>query len=114
MAQCESRGPEPFLVFVETFRRGKAFAINRTKYPLLLLRHGPAEPGVNATNTRIRAADDTSTPALADYTRAAGLQLSISSVTVRTEKPDSDWLLTYHFVRKDGCWFLERVEEHSL
>lgn len=121
LAQCRSDGPESFATFIETFGRDKAFAVTRTEYPLTSLRYSPAdnEKGSDVVTTRIGRADDAAAPQLGAIARADGLQLSTSSLTantatVRMEKPDTDWLLTYHFVRNGLCWYLQRVEDHSL
>jgi len=120
-AQCDSRRPEPFAAFFKTFGRDKAFAVSRTAYPLRMLRYYDAEnaQGFNITSTLIQQAEDAAEPALAAVAHANGLQLYASSIaartaTVRMEKPDTDWLLTYHFVRKGRCWYLDRIENFSL
>lgn len=120
-AQCDSRRPEPFAAFFETFGRDKAFAVSRTAYPLRMLNYHDAEnaQGFDITGTLIQQAEDAAEPALAADARAHGLQLYASSVaartaTVRMEKPDTDWLLIYHFVRKGRCWYLDRIENLSL
>jgi len=120
-AQCDSRRPEPFAAFFETFGRDKAFAVSRTAYPLRMLRYYEAEnaQGFDITSTLIQPAEDAAEPALAAVAHANSLQLYASSIaartaTVRMEKPDTDWLLTYHFVRKGRCWYLARIEDFSL
>lgn len=120
-AQCDSASPEPFAVFLEKFGRDKGFAVTRTAYPLDLRRHASDEnqEGPDTVTTRIPQAEDAGKPALSDYARANGLQQSVSSIsataaTVKMEKPDTDWMLTYHFERKGYCWRLQRIEDHSL
>lgn len=120
-AQCTAPGPEPFAAFIEAFGRDKAFAITRTEYPLLMLGHGQAayEEGAGITRTRVPQADDAAAPTLAELARADGLHMSTSSLTasaatVRMEKPDTDYVLEYVFVRKGRCWYLRQVQNHSL
>jgi len=41
------------------------------------------------------------------------IALKGNSATVRLEKPDTDYVILYHF-RKDPCWQLVRMENSSL
>lgn len=120
-AQCGARSPEPFAVFLEKFSRDKAFSVARTMYPLELRRVVQAdnEIGMESVSTRISRAEDESEPTMSDYARTNGLQLNMSSLaattaTARIEKPDTDWVLDYDFVRKGRCWYLKRIEDHTL
>lgn len=122
VANCRSSAAEPFARFVDAFGRDKAFAVTRTEYPLSLLKHGESdeeEGGRAIVRTRVSKHDDAAMPAMAEFARENGLELSTrslqkTSAIVRMEKPDTDWLLTYHFVRKGACWYLRRIEDHSL
>ena len=122
-AQCTSGPDEPFGKFVGAFASDKRFAMARTHYPLPMRRHpkgdGEPAPGATGVETRLRQDEDAQAPPLAGYARANGLQLRVASsdaaqATLRMEKPDTDWLLTYHFIRDGRCWFLVRIEDHSL
>lgn len=122
-AQCTAAADEPFARFFDTFSGDKAFAMTRTVYPLILLLHPMADDdevlGNQIVEKRLARDDDARMEALAPYARDNGLQLSTASLsrteaTVRMEKPDTDWLLTYHFVREGRCWTLRRIEDHSM
>ena len=122
LATCRSGAAEPFARFLDTFGRDKAFAVTRTEYPLTLLKHDDSheEEGGRATvKTQVSKRDDAGMPPMAVFARENGLELGTRSLektqaVVRMEKPDTDWLLTYHFVRKGACWYLRRIEDHSL
>lgn len=122
-AQCASGPDEPFGEFVGVFAHDKVFAMSRTHYPLPMRRYPNGDDdtaqGNTSVDTRLRQGDDAQAPPLASYARANGLQLRVASsdatqATLRMEKPDTDWLLTYHFIRDGRCWFLARIEDHSL
>lgn len=122
-ARCTLTADEPFVRFFDAFSRDKAFAMTRTVYPLVLLLHPMADDdevlGNQIVEKRLAQGDDARMEALAPYARDNGLQLSTASLsrteaTVRMEKPDTDWLLTYHFVREGRCWTLRRIEDHSM
>lgn len=128
LAGCKPGAPEAFARFIDAFARDKTFALARTLYPMPILRHeiGYEDGKVidETVATPLSREDDAALPTMRSYARDNGLQLSTSSVrkgsgsagsaTVRIEKPDTDWLLTYHFVRRAGCWYLQRIEDHSV
>ncbi|MBS1190554.1 MAG: hypothetical protein H6R10_2346 [Rhodocyclaceae bacterium] len=41
-------------------------------------------------------------------------KLAARIAVVEVFKPDSDWLTTYHFLRKGNCWFFHEYQDHSL
>ncbi|MFN4360260.1 MAG: hypothetical protein ACK4F4_06000 [Hylemonella sp.] len=48
-----------------------------------------------------------------------GLQAKVKSrkktaVVVEVFKPNTDWLVSWHFRTKSGCWYFWRHEDHSL
>ena len=123
VAECQPGAVEPFERFIAVFARDKAFAATRTRYPLPVRRHETGyEDGKvvdELVDTVLSKADDAAALAMGIFARENGLQLTTSSVqktraTVRMEKPGTDWLLTYHFRRNGSCWYLQRIEDHSL
>lgn len=122
-AECKPGGREEFAPFLRLFAEQKPFATIRTIYPTYVLRH---EYGVednqevhSIVKTRVSKVADASTPTMNEIAIKNGLQLTTQSqnrtkVIVRMEKPDTDWLLSYHFVRRGNCWFLHHMEDHSL
>lgn len=122
-AECKSAAAEPFERFIGAFTENKAFAVSRTHYPLVSLRHEVSYEEdreiLSAVETYISKAKDVGHPSMGAFAHDNAMQLRTSelqkrSATVRMEKPDTDWLLTYHFVRKGPCWYLQRIEDHSL
>lgn len=123
LAECKATGRENFAEFFSLFAEQKSFAIARTIYPTYVLRH---EYGVeddkevhSVVKTPVSKSTDASSPTMNEFALKNGLQLTTQSQKgkasiVRMEKPDSDWLLTYHFVRRGSCWFLHHIEDHSL
>jgi hypothetical protein len=121
-AKCKTGPIEPFGKFLEVFGENKSFAIERTDYPLIRIDHdyndGTQTPP--AVNRRlISKNDDAATPPIAVLARENNLELNLISrkklsAIVQIQKPDTDWMLTYHFVRKGTCWYLTRIEDYSL
>jgi len=119
-AACKARSPEPFARFFAGFAENKAFAAERTRYPLDVWRHefGIQDEPLIVKNKTTRE-QDAAFPSLGAFARENGMEftttaLKRSQATVQMAKPGTDWLLTYHFTRGANCWYLERVEDHSL
>jgi hypothetical protein len=121
-ANCKPGKPEPFASFLEAFSRDKQFAVARTEYPLSLFNHGEIDierDRREIVKKNISKDDDAAMPSMAAFARDNGHEISTTSLlkkdaTVRMTKPGTDWLYTYHFVRKNACWYLRRIEDHSL
>ena len=122
-AACESMRPENFGIFFSRFAEQKPFSTERTIYPTYTLRHEYGLEGGkevhSATRTPISKLADASAPTINETVRKNGMQLSTQlekteEVIVKMEKPDTDWLLTYHFGRHGNCWLLHHIEDHSL
>lgn len=122
-AACMATAPEPFEEFVEAFALDKHFAIARTDYPFAHYRHEvdfkDDKERRAIVKTSISKADDAAQPSMQAFASDNGLQwrtssLQRTSAIARIEKPDTDWLLTCHFRRKGPCWYLRRIEDHSL
>lgn len=123
LAQCKARTAEPFEQFIASFGRDKQFAVTRTEYPLVFIRHEDVDgnqDGRVPIKKSIEKNDDASAPAIADFARDNDVELRTTSLrkaaaTVQMAKPGTDSLiLDYHFVRKGACWHLRRIEDHSL
>ena len=122
-AQCKSVPAEIFQDFIDGFSESKTLAMSRTIYPTYTLRHeAGVENGkeiVSAIKTTVSKADDVATPTITQLLARNQLTMRVKNVgnkqaTVEVFKPDTDWLLSYHFVERHGCWFLHHVEDHSL
>ncbi|MEF9930437.1 MAG: hypothetical protein RR775_22325 [Massilia sp.] len=119
---CTSGAIKPFEKFLTAFGNNKAFSIARTEYPLTLINHEKIDLTENnqaIIKKKISRNEDAMRLTMAKFAGENGLELSIESLhkakaNVRMEKPDTDWLLTYHFVRKGNCWYLRHIEDHSL
>ena len=123
LAECKARTPEPFEKFLESFGSSKSFALTRTEYPLTFIKHedlDPAQEGRTAVKKLIQKRDDATVPAIAVFARDNDVELSTTALksaeaTVRMAKPGTDSLIVdYHFVRKGTCWYLRRMEDHTL
>lgn len=123
LADCRRHSPEQFDGFVDRFTREKAFALARTLYPTYSLRHEYGhEDGkkVHSTvKTVISKEVDARTPPMDVFARENGLRLrttrlSKGAASVSMDRPETDWLLSYHFARQGHCWYLHHIEDHSL
>jgi hypothetical protein len=121
-AACSSAKPEPFGKFLQAFGEDKRFAVTRTVYPLDY--HDFVDDGVQEgrmrVTKRIEKDEDAGYPAIAVFARDNDVALATTSVKkaeaiVQMAKPGTDSLvLKYFFVRQRGCWYLRRIEDHSL
>ena len=121
-ANCQAGPIEPFGEFLKVFGENKSFAIKRTDYPLIHIDHDyddgtPTPPAVK--RSLISKNDDAATLPIAVLARESNLELNLISqkklsAVVQMQKPDTDWMLTYHFLRKGSCWYLSRIEDYSL
>jgi hypothetical protein len=123
-ANCSPGAPEPFARFLPDFLASGNFALSRTAIPLRSVRW---EYGIDAegheqekkTVTQLGRQQISRDKSLDDFMRENGLQhkllkLARDSAEVQIYKPDTDWLLHYHFRLHRGCWQLREVEDFSL
>ncbi len=122
-AQCKSAPAETFQDFLAKFTESKPLAMSRTIYPTYTLRH---EVGVengkevtSAVKTTVSKTKDETTPTIKQILVKNQMAMNVKDVrkkqaTVEVFKADTDWLLTYHFVERQGCWYLHHIEDHSL
>jgi hypothetical protein len=123
VAACDGVRPETFKEFFHLFAERKSFATNRTIYPTYTLRHQyGVENGKEVDSvekTVVSKLADAPYPTMNEFALKNGLQLSIQlekaeEAIIKMEKPYTDFILTYHFVRREKCWFLHHIEDHSL
>lgn len=121
--ECHSSQPEAFPRFFEQFAADKPFSVSRPVYPGYVVRHDvEAEmenPGAHTVRIPVSREDDAATPTIAEQVRKNGMrtrirELSSTQAVIELFKPDTDWLLSYHFESRRGCWYLHHVEDHSL
>lgn len=121
---CSYARPEAFASFFERFGKEPAFAISRTVFPLQFLKW---EYGIDSSGKDESAPVKSFLPkesfanwkALNSYMKDNGLQFRFKKVTatvavVDVFKDSSDWLVSYHFKVKSGCWYLWQYEDQSL
>lgn len=123
-ARCKATTQEAFDVFFPQFAASKDFATDRTIYPLKTIRHkyglDAQGKGVDiSVETLIAKKLDASYPPIGEFMKTNSMKskqrsLSLRSSVVDIFKPDSDWVLSYHFQLKGRCWYLHHVEDHSL
>ena len=121
---CSSSRPEAFAAFFERFSVEPAFAINRTVFPLQVLKweYGVDNSGKDeSAPVKSSLAKDSFAKwkSLNSYMKDNGLQARVKKVTaiaavVDIFKDSSDWLVSYHFKVKSGCWYLWQYEEQSV
>ena len=122
-ALCNSGVDENFGVFFAKFSDEKKFSVNRTLYPTYTLRHEYGEKNGKEVHTTVKTIiskhDDSATPTITEILRRNGMETKIKSkdstnALVNVYKPDTDWLLSYHFKLRSSCWYLHHIEDHSL
>lgn len=121
-AGCRVSKPESFQRFLTVFQEDKRFAVERTVYPLRTVTYEETNRDQDepvAVERQVSKRADLATPSMAAYARMHALELTTTGLTshaatVRMLKPDTDWMLSYHFERKGACWYLHRVHNHSL
>ena len=123
-AKCEATTKESFVVFFPRFAASKVFATDRTIYPSKTIRH---EYGLDSrgkdvdvsVETVVTKKMDARYPSIGEFMKTNSMEskqksLSSSNAVVDIFKPDSDWLLSYHFQLRGKCWYLYHIEDHSL
>lgn len=122
-ADCKARTPEPFEKFFAAFGHDKDFAITRTEYPLTFIRHEETDVADDRRvpiKKLIEKTTEAASPAIAIFARDNDVELDTillkkREATVRMAKPGTDSLIfDYHFARKGACWYLRRIEDHTL
>lgn len=120
---CDSSRPEDFSTFFAGFSNDKAFAVSRTIYPSARIRYEYGMEDGKQQITEIRRVvtkkEDMKYPAIGAYTQSMGLELKPKEVSraqavIELVQPESSSLLTYHFALKQGCWFLQEIQQHLL
>lgn len=121
---CSASRPEAFAPFFDRFSSEPAFALSRTVFPLQVLKweYGLDSGGkdVSAPVKSLLSRDAfAQQSALKNYWADNGLQARIKKVApaaaaVEVSKDSSDWLVSYRFKIKSGCWYLWQYEDQSL
>lgn len=121
--ECRSHPTEEFSGFFARFAVQKQFSVSRSLYPSYVIRHDAEaeieQSGEHTIRTPLSREDDAATPTIDEQVQRNGMQTKIRLLSARQAvielfKPDTDWLLTYHFENRRGCWYLHHVEDHSL
>ena len=123
-AACSPDSPEVFGDFLPRFLASGDFALSRTVLPLRSVRW---EYDVDARNRERTQKTVSLIPKeqikrdkpLAAFMGDNGMTHKLfkqarDRVEVQIFKPDTDWLLHYHFRRRQGCWQLWQIEDFSL
>lgn len=122
-APCTSEVTEDFGIFFAKFSEDKSFAVNRTLYPTYIEQHKYGiENGKEAHSsikTKVTKSTDLATPTITEILRKKNMESKVKSLTIKNAvvevfKPDTDWLLSYHFMVRGSCWYLHHIEDHSL
>jgi hypothetical protein len=121
---CSSTQSEPFDGFFQRFSSDRTFALERTVLPLQMWQW---EYGVDANGkddsapkkSLLARNDYLKWPVLKEHMTQNGLQSKVKSrkktaTVVEVFKPDTDWLVSWHFRAQSGCWYFWRHEDHSL
>ena len=120
---CDALRPENFSNFFDHFSNDKNFAFSRIIYPSTRVRlEYSIENGkqqITEQRRRVTRQGDAASSALGDYIKANQLEFTVDDSTkgkavVDVFKPDRDWILSYHFMSKNGCWFLREIQYHAL
>jgi hypothetical protein len=120
---CNPIQPENFSAFFDGFSSDKAFAVSRTIYPSARIRYEYGVEDGKQQITEIRRTvskkEDMKYPPIGVYTRSMGLEpkpreVSRTQAVIALSAPENSGLLTYHFTLKQGCWFLQEIQQHLL
>jgi hypothetical protein len=119
--ECTSSGEEDFARFFSDFSSDKAFAVRRTIYPLSVVQWHHGMDGNDVAppkRSTLEQRQDLARPSLSSFMRENGLASNIldangKAAIVEVSKDGTSWVMTYHFLRKGGCWFLREFQDHS-
>ena len=123
-AACSQDSPEDFAEFLPAFLTSGDFALRRTALPLRSVRweYGVDAKGRDRTYKTVSLIPKRQIPhdkALSAFMGENEMTHQVfkrerEKVEVQIFKPDTDWLLHYHFRRRQGCWQLWQIEDYSL
>jgi hypothetical protein len=119
--ECMSSGQEDFSRFFADFTSDKAFAVRRTIYPLSVVHWHHGMDGTEVAppeRSALEQQQDEARPSLSAFIQENGLASSIldassKAAIVEVSREGTSWVMTYHFLRKGGCWFLREFQDHS-
>ncbi|PPD13531.1 MAG: hypothetical protein CTY27_06180 [Methylotenera sp.] len=119
---CKYDDDRSFEQFFSRWSVDKAFSLERTKNPLAnfiyIAGNENQKEGEKVKTFHSSTEELAGYLTLHQYESKNGLSHKIKTLTndraiVSVFLSDSDWLLDYHFIRLDGCWFLEEVHDYS-
>lgn len=122
-AACSDKGSGAFTAFLATYIDDAQFATQHTAFPLRHIRWeygtGAQEGQAARKTTRINNMPASGPALLGRFMQDNGLQFKIrhqdrAAATLEVFKPDTDWLLYYHFRWRNSCWYLWQIEDASL
>ncbi|RJF97264.1 hypothetical protein [Noviherbaspirillum saxi] len=120
---CEARQPENFSGFFNRFAEDKNFAASRTVYPSLRIRYDYGLEGgkqqITESRRTVSRQGDVASQTMGHFIQTNQLEYTTSGISkdkvvVDVLKPGRDWVLSYHFLSKGGCWFLREIQYHAL
>lgn len=113
---CAPRSPEAFDTFMARFQEDRQFAMERTAVPLEALVFSPGIEVNKGTPSRAYSTLDQirKEPLLGDFIRENGMSVDVkrvrSKVDVQVFKDGTDWMVTYRFRLRRGCWQFWQTE----
>jgi hypothetical protein len=113
---CLADKPEKFDKFFNRFVKDADFAKKRSRYPIVVSLYERGSQEVK--QSEITAEDDSDSPALADHMRVndlsfGGAKLKKNAATVSVFGKEPAVRLGYSFVREQGCWYLQEIEDRA-
>ena len=119
VAACQRTQPEPFAEFLSQFTHSMDFAIARTTFPLRATKLDmqatpePTAKPVRITRTAFKERGTISTQLRQDGLKLRQSELGGKDMQVQVYKPDTGWLVVYHFRLHQNCWQLTRLSDES-
>ena len=116
---CPRARPEPFAKFLSQFTQSIDFAVSRTSFPLQATKldvHANPEPAARSfklTRKAFKNRGTISVQSQQDGLKMRQQALGQNTAAVHVYKPDTGWLVVYHFHLQDNCWRLRQVDDES-
>lgn len=122
--ECSASRPEAFAPILRPLLLGARVRPEPHGFPLQVLKweYGPDPSGKDASapvKSLLSKDAFAQQSALKNYWADNGLQARIkemapAAAAVKVSKDSSDWLVSYRFKIKSGCWYLWQYEDQSL
>ena len=116
---CSKAQPEVFGNFMAQFIMSMDFALTRASFPLPASRldmHAGPEPIVKPyrlTREAFKTAGTIGAQEKRDGLKTRQHAVGPRSAELHVHKPDTGWLVVYHFHLRNNCWHLRRMEDQS-